>query len=211
MAPSLSKQYSDALKNGAVSYPSDITICCRIKRPIALGQRESNHERGIDISSSALSMASKRSGNSAKRHMNNHSTLRSSTQSLMNNNMTSARSIRSNHSVHSTNSKQGSARKATGRSSSLLQIYSSNTGRSLTRNGSKQLGSRKGSNSNFHHIDSKRQSLVGTGTFGGRAGGNSRMNRSMLSNRSDKIQTPVTKHSRKSSSVSAMNNHNSST
>ena len=128
---SLVDQYHEALRAGA-SQPSDVTICCRIKRPIALGQRAS-HTRGDrnDILNSALSINSKRSGRSAKRNNNNHSTLRSSTQSLQQHHLSSARSIRSHQSVNSTGSRQGSARKLTNRSSSMMHIYSSNTGRSL--------------------------------------------------------------------------------
>ena len=132
---SLADQYHEALRAGA-SQPSDVTICCRIKRPIALGQRAS-HIRGggdrSDVLNSALSINSKRSGRSAKRNNNNnHSTLRSSTQSLQQHHLSSARSIRSHQSVNSTGSRQGSARKLTNRSSSMMHIYSSNTGRSLS-------------------------------------------------------------------------------
>ena len=131
---SLVDQYHEALRAGA-SQPSDVTICCRIKRPIALGQR-APHTRGgdhrSDILNSALSINSKRSGRSAKRNNNNHSTLRSSTQSLQQHHLSSARSIRSHQSVNSTGSRQGSARKLTNRSSSMMHIYSSNTGRSLS-------------------------------------------------------------------------------
>ena len=103
--------------------------------------------------------------------------------------MSSARSIRSN-SVASNGSRQGSARKNPNRSSSLMHIYSSNNAKTNKNSNLKQA--------------SKRKSL--NGTFG--ANGNTlqtqqsaRMNRSILSNSIDNLQTPVSKHSRKSSSV----------
>ena len=68
--PSLASQYQDSVKKGT-NHPSDVTICCRIKRPIALGKRGESggrvgRDRG-DMVHSALSMNSKRSGRSAKR------------------------------------------------------------------------------------------------------------------------------------------------
>ena len=137
--PSLAQQFNACPKT---IHQSDVTICCRIKRPIALGQQKDmrSGENSNALGSSQVSINSTNrngrgggnDGNSANRRIktNNHSTLRSSTQSLLQNNM-SARSVRSNHSGNSNaGSRQGSARKpAGGRSSSLMNIYSSNTGR----------------------------------------------------------------------------------
>ena len=85
-------------------------------------------------------------------------------------------------------------------------MYSTNpTGqRSNSRNGGRVSAVVKKS------TKKKQSTLVGTGNFGGNTGhSQSRMNRSMLSNKSDTVaQTPLSKHSRKSSQVSF--NHNSS-
>ena len=49
---------------GQISYPSDVTICCRIKRPVPLGQRDTFAGRGDhnDMMGSVLSVNSKEAG-----------------------------------------------------------------------------------------------------------------------------------------------------
>ena len=193
---SLAQQYQESVQSGT-NHPSNVTICCRIKRPVALGQREPSRN---DAVGPAISLTSKRSGRSTRRANNNHSTLRSSTQSLIQNHMSSAVSIRSMHSVNSATSKQASARK-TNRSSSLANIYSSNTGRSLTRPTSRAVSKKK---------DQVKGLKNGTANFviATTTRGSNKMNRSIFSSKSDQTQTPISQHSRKSSSVSYC--HNSS-
>ena len=117
--------------------------------------------------------------------------------------MTSARSLKSNQSMHSVGSRQSSARKLTNRSNSLLNIYSSNTGRLLTKNPN-QTSSRNGGKVSQR---AGKKSLNGTfGFVGQNSTSQTRMNRSMLSSSNDRLQTPASKHSRKSSSV--VNHHN---
>jgi len=188
--PSLCSQYHDSLRT-STSYVSDVTICCRIKRPFALGSREAKHDKVK--SNSALSMNSKRSGGSTRRNNNNLSTLRSSSQSLMQNQLSSVQSVKSMHSIQSNTSRKNSSTK---RSASLLQIYSSNTGRSLTRNSATRPASRTTAQNSKQPMAIRRKSLHGTGTFGV---AQSRLNRSIVSSKSDLIKTPISKHSRKSS------------
>ena len=118
--PSLRQQLDQLLKEQSMHVQSNVTICCRIKRPTYINESKGSRNKD-EMLASGVSIYSKRSLSN-----NRQNTLRSSAQSFSRQLMSS--SARSHHSNRSGYSSHSESRKSligpSKRSSSAFNMYS---------------------------------------------------------------------------------------